>query len=68
MLLDYGLPQKEAQTALAWIRKEWPRARCVALVDDEQQDQRARDAGIQVVLMKGILAARLLDTIEEFTM
>jgi DNA-binding NarL/FixJ family response regulator len=62
--LDYGLLRNGASRTLGRIKAKRPRARFVALVDSEKQVQRAQSAGADVVLMKGVRAARLLETIE----
>jgi DNA-binding NarL/FixJ family response regulator len=64
VLLDYGLLRNGASRTLGRIKAKRPRARFVALVDSEKQVQRAQSAGADVVLMKGVRAARLLETIE----
>ncbi len=47
------------------IKAAWPQARCVALVDVGQMPQEAELTGADAVLVKGVLAARLLATIED---
>ena len=64
VVLDYDLSRKGGAKTLGRIKAKRPQARFVALVDSEQQVQRAEAAGADVVLMKGVRAARLLDTIE----
>lgn len=46
------------------IRAGWPHAKCVALVDDEQELEVAQAAGADVVLLRGLSAAKLIATIE----
>jgi DNA-binding NarL/FixJ family response regulator len=65
VLCDFSLAQSEATKTLRRIKAEWPETRCVALVDEEQARQGALAAGADVVLTKGVLAARLLRKIEE---
>jgi len=50
---------------LSPIKAAWPQARCVALADSEQACRDAESAGADAVLVKGVLAARLLATIED---
>jgi DNA-binding NarL/FixJ family response regulator len=64
VLLDYGLPQNEVHTTVRRIRAEWPGAHSVALIDDEQDRWSAEGTGVDVVVIKGVLAARLIETIE----
>ncbi len=64
VLCDFDLPLDEALTMLNLIKARWPQSRCVALVEDERARQAAAVVGIDVVLTKGVLAARLLETIE----
>jgi len=64
VLVDYDLPQNQVRTTLGQIKTVWPQAHCVALLDDEQDRGRAEDAGADIALVKGVLAAKLLETIE----
>ena len=64
VLLDYDLPDDELRTVLGRIKAAWPQARCLVLLDDEQDRRRAEEAGADVVLVKGIRAATILETIE----
>jgi DNA-binding NarL/FixJ family response regulator len=64
VLLDCDLQRNGGQTSLRQLKAEWPWARCVALVDNEQECQSAQAVGMDVVLMKGVLAARLFEVIE----
>lgn len=65
VLVDYDPPQNQVRAILGQIKTVWPQARCVALLDDEQDRGRAEDAGADIALVKGVLAAKLLETIEE---
>ena len=51
-------------STLGRIKARQPQAQFVVLVDSEMQVHQAKIAGADVVLMKGVRAARLLDTIE----
>jgi DNA-binding NarL/FixJ family response regulator len=64
VLCDYDLSQDGTSTMLRQIKTRWPQARCVALVKGERERVRAQAAGVDVALIKGVLAARLLETIE----
>lgn len=65
VLLDCDLPHAGPVATLGQIKAEWPRTRFVVLVDDEQEQQAAKAAGADVVLMKGVLASRFLATVED---
>jgi DNA-binding NarL/FixJ family response regulator len=64
VLCDYDLAQGKVNRMLRRVKAMWPEARCVALVEDEQEREDAEDAGVDVALIKGVLAAKLLETIE----
>jgi DNA-binding NarL/FixJ family response regulator len=64
MLTDFDLPLDKTPPSLLTLRANWPRMRWIALVDTEQQYQAARQIGADVVLLKGVLATRLLAAIE----
>ena len=64
VLVDYKVARNGASKTLGQIKAKWPQTQNVALVDDEGQVEQAETAGADVVLMKGVLAARLLETIE----
>lgn len=59
VLLD-GDVAGEIGVAVRRVRLRWPKARCVCLVNDVQQEKRACDAGADAVLLKGVPAARLI--------
>jgi DNA-binding NarL/FixJ family response regulator len=65
VLCDYASIQNERAETLYRIKARWPNARCVILVDDDRARQAAEAAGADVVLTKGVLAARLLETVEK---
>ena len=65
MLCDFESVQDEAAEALRPLKIRWPHLRCVVLVEDETAYQQAQTVGADVVLPKGVLAARLLETIEK---
>ena len=64
VLCDYEAIQNERAETLYRVKARWPNARCVILVDDEGARRAAEAAGAHVVLTKGVLAARLLETVE----
>jgi DNA-binding NarL/FixJ family response regulator len=51
---------------LEQFQRVWPQARTIVLVEDEGGHSAALAAGADIVLMKGMRAARLLARIEEF--
>lgn len=64
-LLDASLFGEEILTAIAKIRREWSKTKCVVLVEDSQHRQAAYGAGADYVLIKGFPAASLVAIIEE---
>jgi DNA-binding NarL/FixJ family response regulator len=64
VLMDADLPQDEAWEVLGKIKTEWPAMQCVVLAGDVQQRQAAEAAGADIVLLKGIPAAKLIASIE----
>ena len=65
VLLDYDLPRNEVQATLERLKAAWPQARSVVLLDDEQDRRSVEAAGADVALVKGMLAAKVLDVIDE---
>jgi DNA-binding response OmpR family regulator len=64
VLLDINLPGHKVSTVLRQIKIRQPQTWCLVLTDDVRQQQMVRDAGADVVLLKGFPAARLFATIE----
>ncbi|MBN1813888.1 MAG: response regulator transcription factor [Anaerolineae bacterium] len=64
VLLDYDLPDDELRTTLSQLRTAWPKAQYVVLFGDEHNRRRAKDAGADSVLLKGIRATTIMRTIE----
>jgi DNA-binding NarL/FixJ family response regulator len=64
MLCDFESVQGETVEMLRYVKVQWPHVRCLVLVKDETAYQQALSVGADVVLTKGVLAARLLETIE----
>jgi CheY-like chemotaxis protein len=65
ILCDFEAVQDETVETLRRVKVQWPHVRCVVLVKDETDSLQALAVGADVVLTKGILAARLLETIKE---
>ncbi len=68
VLLNSSLPFEETWMALKQIKAEWPRTRCIVLVDNIQQQDMAQAAGADGVLLKGFAAETLFMTIDEVLM
>jgi DNA-binding NarL/FixJ family response regulator len=64
MLCDFASVQDDGLETLREVKARWPRVCCVLLVEDDRAYQRAQNAGVDAVLCKGVLAARLLEAIE----
>jgi DNA-binding NarL/FixJ family response regulator len=64
VLLDCDLPDDEVRATLGQMKIAWPQARCVVFLDDEEDRRPAEEAGADVVLVKGVRAATVLETIE----
>jgi DNA-binding NarL/FixJ family response regulator len=65
VLLEMALPGEETRTVLKQIKATWPLVRCIVLADDVRQQQEAKAAGADGVLLKGFSAAKLIATVEE---
>jgi DNA-binding NarL/FixJ family response regulator len=65
VLCDYDLSNGEVTATLRRVKAAWPGTRCVVLVEDEPERRAAEAAGVDVALIKGVLAARLLEEIEQ---
>lgn len=64
VLLDYDLSDDRLRTTLGQLKATWPQARCIVFLDDERDRRRAKDAGGDVILVKGTRAATIVETIE----
>ena len=64
ILLDAGLPDGAAWDLLRRLKAEHGHLKCVVLVDSSLQQRQARTAGADAVLMKGLPAATLFETVE----
>lgn len=65
VVLDFDLPLKQISIVLAQIKATCSQAQSVVLVDNEQEYQMAKAAGADLVLIKGIQAAKLLAILSE---
>lgn len=65
ILLDLDYPEPETLAILRQIKARWPQIRWVALVNDEHEQHAVESIGVDVVLMKGVLATRLITIIED---
>ena len=66
VILDASLPENEVWAVLKQIRGAWTQTRTIVLVEDSQQQQRAKEAGADVALLQGFPAAQLAAVIEGF--
>lgn len=64
VLLDYDSTPKELASDLIQLRAAWPQAQYLVLLDDEQDHRHVQSAGADAILVKGIRAATILETIE----
>lgn len=64
VLLDLDLVAEAAPTALGQIRARWPGTQSVILIGADGQAQAAETAGADAILVKGMLASRLIATVE----
>ena len=67
VLLDSSTCNGTLASAVDQIRSEWPEARCLVLVNNIHQQQRAKSAGADNVLLKGFAATRLFEFVEGLT-
>jgi DNA-binding NarL/FixJ family response regulator len=63
VLLDFSLTGDEPQAILKRIKAESPQTRCLALADDVEEQQIAKAAGADAILIKGFPAQRLIETV-----
>ena len=64
VLLDGSLSSNEIWTVLRQIKVEQPQTRCIVLGDNGRQQQEARAAGADAILIKGFSATKLFQVIE----
>jgi two-component system chemotaxis response regulator CheY len=64
VLLDVNLSRQRYETVLDQLRERWPRIRRLVLTENHRQQETARVAGADGVLMKGFVISDLLLTIQ----
>ena len=65
MLIDFELSHNEEGCLVQCLKGIQASARCIVMVEDMQEQQRAIATGADAVLLRGSLAAHLLPTIEK---
>ena len=65
VVIETDLPTDEGHVLLREIRARWPQTRCIALVEDIEQQQEAESAGADEALIVGFPPARFIAAIEE---
>ena len=65
VVIETDLPAEEGHVPLQEIKTRWPQTRCIALVEDIEQQQEAESAGADVVLIVGFPPARFIAAVEE---
>jgi DNA-binding NarL/FixJ family response regulator len=68
VLLDSSLTPGEMLPTLLRIKGEYPRMRCIVLVENAQQQDAARDAGADTALIRGFSAGVLHAAIDQVLM
>lgn len=63
-LLDGALPGEGLLALLKSLKARWPELHCLALVDGVEQQRQAQAGEADIVLPKGVLAARLSAAVE----
>ena len=64
VILDHDLPGNAALLAANEIKARWPDIRCLVLVNGEQERRRMQKTDVDLVLIKGYPAAKLIAAIE----
>jgi DNA-binding NarL/FixJ family response regulator len=64
ILLDWDLTNGAMRMMLDPLRARWPGSRYVVFVESERDRRLAKEAGADVVLVKGVLAATILERID----
>jgi len=67
VLLDSSACDGSISDAVNQIEVKWPEARCLVLVSSVCQQQAARTAGAEGVLLKGFRAAKFFEIVEMLT-
>ncbi len=65
VVLDGGCCCNGKPDELQHIKARWPQARCIVMVEAECDAQAIQATAADVVLVKGVLATRLLAIVEE---
>jgi DNA-binding NarL/FixJ family response regulator len=65
VLLDASLPSDSASALVKEIKSDELWRRCLVLADDVDQRKHIADSGADVVLLKGVLAAKLYEIVKE---
>ena len=65
IVLDLDLFRKNTQALTARLSSQSPPGQTIALVDDSEQKEEAKAAGIDTVLLKGFSATEFIAAIEE---
>lgn len=65
VLLDAHLPDNEISALLGQIKAKRPQTRCIVLANTVEQQQAAKRAGADEVLLKGFSTANLLEAIDK---
>ncbi len=68
ILLDSSLKDDEVKEIVSQIKAKRPQTHCLVLADTPQQQQMAKNAGADEILLKGHPAANLMANIEKFLM
>ena len=63
VLLDFHIPGDNVPAVLERIKAEYPQTRSLVLADHVQQQREAKSVAADVVVLKGFLAAKLVETI-----
>jgi len=64
VLLDLNSPDDQTAATLKQLKAKWPHSQYIVLVDKEPGKQLTRSAKAEVILIKGVPAAKLLAAIE----
>jgi DNA-binding NarL/FixJ family response regulator len=64
VLLDTSLSDQVPDT-IEQIKAGWPQIRCLVLANTELEQQKARDAGADVAVLKGFPAVKFFEAIDE---
>jgi DNA-binding NarL/FixJ family response regulator len=65
VFVDHPVSVEESNMTLEKIHDYWPQTPCIVLVSDNQQQQAIEFSGADAVLLEGMLAAKLVATVED---